>query len=264
MGFLSEEDVRTIFARRHAVITGTHVVYTSGRHGAEYVNKDAVSPYPVTCGHLCAELAQRCQDEGTEFILAPAIGAVILAQWLAMNLSQITGREVVAVYAEKVVAAEVQLKGIQERALQLLGTKDASGIMSTLRTFRDFVKSLNALPKLEDSFVIKRGFPDLIRGKRGVVVEDVLTTGGTVTKVLAAAKPLDCNITSVCGLVNRGGVTAEVLGVPLLHTTLDVQMDSWPEEDCPLCQQGVPINTEVGKGADFLARKGVSATAQFS
>ena len=36
---------------------------------------------------------------------------------------------------------------------------------------------------------------------------------------------------------------------------VDVKLDSWAEEECPLCAEGVPINTEVGKGREFLARQ---------
>ena len=39
---MSEQQVLHILERVGAVLTGTHVVYTSGRHGETYVNKDAL------------------------------------------------------------------------------------------------------------------------------------------------------------------------------------------------------------------------------
>ena len=33
-----------ILTEARALITGSHIVYTSGRHGSTYVNKDAVYP----------------------------------------------------------------------------------------------------------------------------------------------------------------------------------------------------------------------------
>jgi orotate phosphoribosyltransferase len=107
--------------------------------------------------------------------------------------------------------------------------------------------------KSGDGFVIKRGYDKLIRGKRVLVVEDVLTTGGTVAKVVAAARMSGCNIIGVGALVNRGGVTEKDLGdVPVLHALLDMPMDSWAETDCPLCKNGVPVNVTLGKGADYV------------
>jgi hypothetical protein len=36
---------------------------------------------------------------------------------------------------------------------------------------------------------------------------------------------------------------------------VEVPLESWEETECPLCQQGIPINTAVGKGATYLAAK---------
>ncbi|MEZ4820640.1 MAG: hypothetical protein R3A45_12455 [Bdellovibrionota bacterium] len=47
----------------------------------------------------------------------------------------------------------------------------------------------------------------------------------------------------------------EDLGVSELKSLLDVQLDAWSEQDCPLCKNDVPINVEVGKGALYLAAK---------
>jgi len=46
-----------ILAEAGAVITGSHVVYTSGRHGSAYVNKDAVYPHTERVAELCGLLA---------------------------------------------------------------------------------------------------------------------------------------------------------------------------------------------------------------
>jgi len=56
--------------------------------------------------------------------------------------------------------------------------------------------------------------------------------------------------------LNRGGVTVDQIGeVPRLVSLVDVKMDRYAEDDCPLCKAGVPINTQVGKGKAFLERK---------
>jgi len=46
-------------------------------------------------------------------------------------------------------------------------------------------------------------------------------------------------------LCNRGGIKPEDVGdVPILHALVNVSLDAWDEADCPLCAQGVPINTD--------------------
>jgi orotate phosphoribosyltransferase len=59
----------------------------------------------------------------------------------------------------------------------------------------------------------------------------------------------------VAALCNRGGVTAADLDVPALVSLVELSLDSWEAADCPLCRAGVPVNTDVGKGREFLAAR---------
>jgi orotate phosphoribosyltransferase len=47
-----------------------------------------------------------------------------------------------------------------------------------------------------------------------------------------------------------------VLVVDELIAITDIRLDSWPREDCPLCAQGVAVNTQYAHGADFVAAGG--------
>jgi orotate phosphoribosyltransferase len=64
-------------------------------------------------------------------------------------------------------------------------------------------------------------------------------------------------VQAVVALCNRGGVTAEDLGVHHLHALVNVKMPMHPADDCPLCHHNIPINTNVGHGRAFLASKAV-------
>jgi hypothetical protein len=44
----------------------------------------------------------------------------------------------------------------------------------------------------------------------------------------------------------------------VLVALLDVALDAWDADACPLCRDGVPINTDVGKGREFLARRAIT------
>jgi len=210
---MNEQEVLRILGKVGAVITNSHIVYTSGRHGTAYVNKDAVYPHTKETSELCRAIAEQFVDDGVEVVIAPAIGGCILSNRVAEHLTDITGREVLGVYADK------------------------DG----------------------DAFVIKRGYDKLIAGKNVLVVEDVLTTGGSAKKVVEATRAIGGNVVGLGVLCNRGGITPQdVADPPKLFALVNVKLDAWNEADCPLCTQGVPINTDVGKGREYLARKKTS------
>lgn len=98
--------------------------------------------------------------------------------------------------------------------------------------------------------------------KRVLVVEDIITTGGSVKQVVDLVRAHGCNVLGVACLVNRGQKTAQDLGVPRL-TSLVEGLDAltWlgGEAECELCRTGVPINTDVGKGREFLEKKRAAA-----
>lgn len=223
---MNEQEVLQILGKVEAVITNSHIVYTSGKHGTAYVNKDAVYPHTKETSDLCRTIALQFADDGVEVVIAPAVGGVILSQWTAHHLSEITGREVLGVYAEK------QTRG---------GVVDYKGEMGE---------------PAEEYFAIKRGYDKLIPGKNVLVVEDVLTTGGSAKKVVEAVRALGGNVIGLGVLCNRGGITPkDVADPPKLLALVNVKLDAWNEVGCPLCAQNVPINTDVGKGRDFLARQ---------
>lgn len=195
-----------------AILRG-HFVFTSGKHGGMYINKDAVYPHTRETHRFCMAIAGRFGEDRVDTVIAPAIGGVILSQWTAHYLSVLRACEVYGVYAEKA---------------------DPAGT----------------------AFVIKRGYDKFIAGKRVLVVEDVLNTGGSVRKVVDAVREIGGAVIGIGALCNRGGVTAQDVGdVPKLTALVNVAFDAWDEADCPLCRNGVPVNTDVGKGREYLARK---------
>ncbi len=223
-----------------AIIIDSHLVYTSWRHGSAYVNKDALYPHTRETSLLCKSIAEHfIRPFGTvETVIAPAVGGVILSQWIAYHLSVMDNREVAGVYADKTVQ---------------LGS--ALWYMTFgLRLLDPTTPQLGRAP--EDSFEIKRGYDAFITGKRVLVVEDVLNSGKTARKVVEAVRRINGTVVGVAALCNRGGVTSKDVGdVPELHSLLNIKMDSWDEADCPLCKRGVPINTAVGKGKEFLEKR---------
>lgn len=206
---MTEDEVLALLQKVGAFYAG-HFVFVSGLHASTYINKNAIYPYTDEISRLCRAMAERYAGKGIDAIVGPATGGIILSQWVAHHLSEIDGRTVYAVYADKDV----------------------------------------------DDFVIKRGYDALIKGKKTVVVEDLITTGGSLKKVIATARAIGADVAGAIAVCNRGNVTKEMVGnPPSFASMLTVQLEQWSEASCDLCTRGIPINTNVGHGKDFLAKK---------
>jgi len=84
-----------------AVYTNDHFVYTSGKHGAVYVNKDAMYLHPIETTLISRLFAERYQRDEVDVVVGPAVGAIVLSQWTAYHLTQLKSKEVLGVYTEK-------------------------------------------------------------------------------------------------------------------------------------------------------------------
>ena len=98
---MTSDEVLGVFKKLGGYISNDHIVYTSGKHGETYLNKDAIYPHTRDISQLCEEIAQRNKDKGIEVVAAPALGGIILSQWTAYHLTALTGKEVLGVYTEK-------------------------------------------------------------------------------------------------------------------------------------------------------------------
>lgn len=142
----------------------------------------------------------------------------------------------------------------------MAGIALAQHIGMTLSTLRgDDVFAVYAEKDDAGGFVLRRGYDQIVADYPNVlVVEDVMTTGKSVREVIMAVQRAggEMEIKGVGVLWNRGNVTAGDLWVDKLISLCDVRFDSWPEEECSLCKQGIPIDIDVGHGANFVARQG--------
>lgn len=95
------QDVISILKSIGAVLTDDHFVFTSGKHGEVYINKDALYPHTQQTAAVGKLFAEHCKDMDIDTVAAPALGGIILSQWTAYYLSEMKGKEVAGVYAEK-------------------------------------------------------------------------------------------------------------------------------------------------------------------
>jgi orotate phosphoribosyltransferase len=96
-----QNEVIEILKKIGAVITDDHFVYTSGKHGSVYINKDALYPHTVETSRVGELFAEKHKDLGIEVVAAPSLGGIVLETWTAYHLTKMMGREVLGVYTEK-------------------------------------------------------------------------------------------------------------------------------------------------------------------
>ena len=87
----------------------------------------------------------------------------------------------------------------------------------------------------DGAMTLRRGFA-LEDGEAVVVVEDVITTGGSTREVLDAVGARGARVLAVGSLVDRSGGAVD-LGVPY-RSLLELAVEAHPAEACPLCAQG--------------------------
>lgn len=109
------------------------------------------------------------------------------------------------------------------------------------------------------SFVLKRGYDKIVQGQRCVIMEDIIKFGTATMAVKAAIEAAGGIVVGVIALCNRGGKTAEDLGVPWLYNFSIVPIEVFPEDGCPLCQEHgkESVNLDLGHGRKFLERHGL-------
>jgi orotate phosphoribosyltransferase len=89
----------------------------------------------------------------------------------------------------------------------------------------------------EGALQLRRGFT-LSPDDRIVVIEDVVTTGGSTRETIDVANAHGATVAAAGSIVDRSGGKSS-LGLPY-HALVTLSLPTWTEAECPLCQQGIP------------------------
>lgn len=91
-----------------------------------------------------------------------------------------------------------------------------------------------------DAMRFRRGF-ELAPRERTLIVEDVITTGGSAYEVADLVRNAGAEPIGVGALIDRGDPAKPTsFGVPL-QSLLTLETTSWSPEECPLCAEGRPL-----------------------
>ena len=90
----------------------------------------------------------------------------------------------------------------------------------------------------DGALTLRRGF-SLEPGEKVLVVEDVVTTGGSTRETMDVARAAGAVVVGACSIVDRSGGNQQ-LDVPY-HALLPMDVKTYQPDACPLCQQGMPV-----------------------
>jgi len=122
--------------------------------------------------------------------------------------------------------------------IQVVAGPTTGGIILAFEVARQLgVKGIFA-EKVGNERIFRRGFT-ISPGERVLIVDDILTTGGSVVEVISAVNKLKGDIVGVAVLVDRAEKEVD-LGVPLF-SCLRATTQAYVPEGCPLCTAGIPL-----------------------
>ena len=90
----------------------------------------------------------------------------------------------------------------------------------------------------DGTLTLRRGFV-LAESDRVLVVEDVLTTGGSTRETMQVATAAGAQVVGAASIVDRSGGTA-MFDVPF-ESLLKVDVPTYEPDQCPLCARGLPV-----------------------
>lgn len=93
--------------------------------------------------------------------------------------------------------------------------------------------------RVEGEMTLRRGF-SVEKGEKILVVEDVVTTGGSVVETIKLLESMGADVVAVASIVDRSNGKVD-FGKPY-KALLSMEVISYEEKDCPICKEGkIPL-----------------------
>jgi orotate phosphoribosyltransferase len=112
------------------------------------------------------------------------------------------------------------------------------GIVLAFQTAYIMGKSFLFTQRVDGEMSIRSGF-DLSKVKKVAIIEDILSTGGSVNEVISCIKAKGLEVVVIGVIVDRSG---GVIQFPApLESLLSLDIPAWEADECELCKTGVPL-----------------------
>ncbi len=133
--------------------------------------------------------------------------------------------------------AKAMVERVGERRIDLVAAPAVGGIIIGFAVAQALGVKFIFTERQGGAMVLRRGF-EIPDGAQVLVVEDVVTTGGSVAEVVELVRAAGGEPVAVTSLIDRGGPKAFDLELVAL---LQLEVESWTPESCGLCASGVPL-----------------------
>jgi len=111
----------------------------------------------------------------------------------------------------------------------------AIGFLAALKLGKKFAFTQRA----DEKMTIRSGFSGL-DGSRAVIIEDILTTGGSIQEVIACLRERRVAINGIYVLVDRTAGAVPIEGKPV-GSLLALKVEAYEPDACPFCKKGLPL-----------------------
>ena len=132
--------------------------------------------------------------------------------------------------------------GIAERVRSLGATVVLSPALGGIVIGHEVARALGVraifAERQDGTLTLRRGF-SLGAGDRVLVVEDVVTTGGSTRETIDVARAQGASVVGAAAIIDRSG-GSQNLDVPF-HALATVSLPTYQPDACPLCARGEPV-----------------------
>ena len=130
-------------------------------------------------------------------------------------------------------------ESVSDRGVDLVASPAVGGIIIGFAVAQALGVRFIFSERQQGTMTFRRGF-SVAPGERVLVVEDVVTTGGSVAEVIDLVRAAGGEVVAVSSIIDRGGEKAfDAEFLPLLQ----LEVESMEPPACPQCAAGVPIDS---------------------
>jgi len=126
----------------------------------------------------------------------------------------------------------------KDHDIQTVAGPTTGGIIIASEVARQMGKKAIYAERTPEGRGFLRGM-SLAQGEKVLVVDDVMTTGGSVIETIEAVKRAGAQLKGVAVFIDRSSKAPE-FGVPFLGIYGE-KVETFDPADCPLCKQGIPL-----------------------
>jgi len=184
---------------KHGALLKGHFKLSSGLHSEKYLQCALVLQYPGVAEKLSKALAKNFSTEKIDVVIGPALGGVTLAYEVARAIGSR------GLFAERQDGPPASTGDPCSRAGKM---------------------------------VLRRGF-SIAKGEKVLVVEDVVTTGGSTKEVIDLVGSFGADVVGVGSIIDRSDAKID-FGAPF-KPLAKVMVETFKEDQCPLCKKHIPI-----------------------